>query len=71
MSGPDVPVTVHCSNCGGQTIRADAFAAWDAELQMWELAALFDQRFCDDCGHSVTTYEQALIEEGEPAEGAP
>lgn len=50
------PITVHCSNCGGQNVKAAAFAEWNPELQMWELAATFDDRSCEDCGHSVTTY---------------
>ena len=49
--------TIHCSNCGGQNIRADAYAEWKFERQEWELSNVFDARICDDCGHEVTAYE--------------
>lgn len=56
----DQPIAICCSNCGGRKVRADAYAAWCDELQMWELASVFDQRFCEDCGHEVDTYELSL-----------
>jgi rRNA maturation endonuclease Nob1 len=54
----DKPITIHCSNCGGQNVKADAYAEWSDESQAWELYAVFDERFCDDCGHSVSTYQR-------------
>lgn len=56
----DNPVTVHCSNCGSEDVRAEAYAEWNPELQMWELASIRDERLCETCGHGVTTYERAL-----------
>ena len=53
--------TIHCSNCGGQNIRADAYAEWNFERQEWELSNVFDARICDDCGHEVSVYE--VVEE--------
>ena len=53
--------TIHCSNCGGQDIRADAYAEWNFERQEWELSCVFDPRICEDCGYEVNVYE--VVEE--------
>ena len=29
----DKPITIHCANCDGQNIKADAYADWNDELQ--------------------------------------
>lgn len=57
------PVSIHCGNCGGNNIKADAYAEWNEEAQKWELANVFDDRFCDDCGHQVQAYEYPIIEQ--------
>ncbi len=62
----ELAATVHCSNCGGQNLRADAYAEWNPDLQLWELSSIFDARFCNDCGHEVTGYDREI--EGRPAE---
>lgn len=59
------PFSVHCSNCGGQNVRRDAHAEWNPELQQWELSAVYDAWDCDDCGHSVSVYEQAVHDTSE------
>ena len=28
----ELAATVHCSNCGGQNLRADAYAEWNPDL---------------------------------------
>ena len=56
------PVTIHCCNCGSQNVRADAYAAWNPELQMWELSSSFDAQFCEDCGHEVAAEERTIAE---------
>lgn len=59
----DKPVTVHCSNCGGENIKRDAHVEWNSELQTWELSNTYDDFYCDDCGHDVTTYERAISDQ--------
>ena len=54
------PVSVHCSNCNGEKVKRDAHAEWNAEEQIWELSNTYDDFFCDDCGHDVSTYERAI-----------
>jgi hypothetical protein len=42
-------INIVCSECGSDDVRRDAWAAWDVEGQCWELAAVFDQGFCEAC----------------------
>ena len=46
------PVKMVCDTCGGTDVVCDAFAAWNEELQMWEIASLHDKgsqcATCDD-----------------------
>ena len=53
-----MPITIHCPICDGQNVKRDAFAEWNPELQMWEIAQVFDAGFCDDCGHEVSLVEK-------------
>jgi hypothetical protein len=40
-----------CSECGSDDVRADAFAAWNAESQCWEVASTHDKGgCCEGCG---------------------
>ena len=56
----DKPITIHCANCDGQNIKADAYADWNDELQQWELCSVFDHKICDDCGGECSTVEKAM-----------
>ncbi|MGK2742033.1 hypothetical protein ACSHT0_14155 [Tepidicaulis sp. LMO-SS28] len=57
-------VTMICGCCGSKNVRRDAFAEWSEEYQCWELAELYDDSHCHDCG------EQVAIEEIEIQMGA-
>lgn len=59
------PITVHCSTCSGQNVKRDAHAEWNPELQQWDLSTVYDEWDCDDCGHSVSVYEQAVSDPSE------
>lgn len=40
-----------CSECGSDDVRADAYAAWNTEVQDWELTQTFDKgSVCESCG---------------------
>ena len=40
-----------CATCGGDDVRADAYAAWNVDTQEWELVTTFDKgSVCEDCG---------------------
>lgn len=47
MSGA---VDIICSHCGSRDVRRDAYAAWNTTTQTWELSAVFDQGYCEQCG---------------------
>ena len=57
---PDPDVTIHCGDCGGENVRKDAYAEWNAELQQWELSAIFDHTVCDDCGSEDSAIEKVI-----------
>lgn len=57
MSEPTKRMKVVCSRCGGDNVMRDAWAVWDTENQDWELGAVFDQGFCDDCDGEATLKE--------------
>lgn len=40
-----------CATCGGDDVKADAYAAWDQKAQRWEVVDTFDKgASCEDCG---------------------
>ena len=39
----------HCATCGSTAILRDAWARWDPASQDYELAAVFDFAYCEDC----------------------
>jgi len=39
-----------CPECKGKRVVRDAWAKWNGEAREWELSAVFDAMFCDDCG---------------------
>ena len=57
-----------CSNCGSENVRRDAWAAWDADSQTWELAVVFDAGYCDDCGDATVNKAVEMADEkhGQP-----
>lgn len=38
-----------CPECGSENVLADAWAAWNADKQEWELDNVFDACICSDC----------------------
>ena len=58
MTEPKIKII--CSHCGSDDVRRDAYAAWDVGSQEWELAAVFDQGYCEDCGGEATLDEVEL-----------
>lgn len=47
-----------CKYCGSENVSIDAAARWNVDTQAWELAALFDNSDCDDCGGQTTIIDQ-------------
>lgn len=59
---PDPPerIAIVCSHCGSYSVMRDAWAVWDTENQEWELANVFDQGYCEDCGGEATLQEEEI-----------
>ncbi len=49
-----------CKYCGSDEIRKDAFAAWNEELQKFELSTIFDAKYCVKCEGETKTKVQYL-----------
>ena len=47
-----------CKYCGSENVSVDATARWNTDTQAWELAALFDNSDCDDCGGETTIVDR-------------
>jgi hypothetical protein len=58
-------VDIACSHCISRNVRRDANAAWNVSTQRWELSALFDQGYCEDCGGEARLVEVPFQEERE------
>ena len=44
---PEKPV---CATCGGDDVKADAYAAWDSDAQKWDVVDTYDKgAICEDC----------------------
>lgn len=39
-----------CPKCKGTQVLRDAWAKWNGDRREWELATVFDNMVCDDCG---------------------
>jgi len=47
-----------CKYCGGENVSIDATARWNVDAQAWELAELFNNSDCDDCGGETTIVDK-------------
>ena len=52
--------TYTCATCGSDQVMLDAWAAWSAESQSWELAATMQSAFCEECDGETRLIEQPL-----------
>jgi len=43
-----------CATCCGTNVRKDADVMWDESTQEWEVAGIYDNETCDDCGGDTT-----------------
>lgn len=50
-----------CKTCKSDNVKVDAFATWDTENQCWELGAMFEAAFCDDCGGETSLEKVQII----------
>ena len=44
--------TQHCALCDGQNLWFDAHAAWNPETGAWEVANVYEEASCLDCGRA-------------------
>ena len=38
-----------CEECGSTDVSVDACAVWSEQEQAWELSAVFDNAYCNNC----------------------
>lgn len=68
MSIENETIEMVCGTCGSTDVFADAYAAWNTELQMWELDATFDKgAFCNACEGECRIKERPIEAQSEPA----
>ena len=46
-----------CPMCKGKRVVRDAWAGWNGDSREWELSAVFDAMFCDDCGEITPDWQ--------------
>lgn len=49
-----------CANCLGTDVRKDAWASWNSETDEWELSAVFDENWCEECEMSCDIVQDEL-----------
>jgi len=45
----DVGAAPYCRTCGSERVVKDAWACWNPQTGLWELQAVFDQEYCEQC----------------------
>lgn len=63
MNGNKIQIV--CALCGSANVRRDAYAAWNTDLQEWELSAVFDNSTCEDCEDTDASLIEIALEEKE------
>ena len=63
MSNAPQNISIHCAECDGQNVRADAYAGSNVATQQWDHSNTFDARICDDCGNEVSAYERVISDQ--------
>jgi hypothetical protein len=53
-------ITKICRHCGSENVSVDATARWNVDTQSWELAGLFDNSDCEDCGGETDIADKDL-----------
>ncbi|WP_437434682.1 hypothetical protein [Sulfitobacter geojensis] len=48
---------VICATCGSESVRADAYASWDADTGEWVLHSIYDEKYCEVCETSTSLLE--------------
>jgi len=54
------PVRYACCRCGGTNVTLDAWAEWDADVQAWVMASVYDHAYCHDCDDETRLDEIAF-----------
>jgi hypothetical protein len=61
-------IDITCRECGSRNVTRDASVSWNLSGQNWEVAAIFDNADCNDCG-GETSLDERDLESGEVIEG--
>ncbi len=55
-----------CRHCHSRNVRRDADVMWNIGAQCWEVAGIYDNASCDDCGGETTIVERQVPQGDEP-----
>lgn len=44
-------IQIICPDCGSDNVGHDATVRWNIDTQEYEVAGIFDNAWCDDCGY--------------------
>ena len=71
ISRPDLGITIHCETCLSEEVQHECWAAWNAELQTWEVDEFDDKVFCNRCHSETRLISRPIREYGVGQGGKP
>ena len=57
-------LSLHCEECGSEDVMQDAWAAWNAELQMHEVVSVQDHGYCNTCDSEAKIVQRKIRDYG-------
>ncbi len=60
--------SLHCSECGSEDVMQDAWAVWNAELQMHEVLSVMDHAYCNTCDGEAKLIKRKIRQYGGTAQ---
>ena len=56
--------SLHCSECDSEDVMQDAWAVWNAELQMHEVLSVQDHAYCNTCDGEAKLVQRKIRDYG-------
>lgn len=69
VTRPDLGITMRCETCQSEEVQHKCWAAWNPELQMWEVDQFDDTIFCNRCHMETYLITKPIREYGRGAAG--
>jgi hypothetical protein len=51
-----------CATCGSNDIEKDANVYWNTDLQKWDIASIYGEAYCRNCGCERNIKEKELLD---------